>query len=181
VTGITTSGSSYPRTELREEQGPSHDQDSGWDYTTLTSHTLSATCEVTQVPSTTKVIIGQIHGLKNGQPLVKLVWDAANGGELRANYRVNATDSGTSSTTIKTGVPLNTQFSYVIKLTSAGILTIQFNGETPINPLGAGVPIGTGWNTALAYFKVGDYVQDNAGPATEGGAVTFTAIAVVHR
>ena len=180
VTGTTTSGSSYPRSELREEQGPNHDQSSGWDYTTLTSHTLSATVAVTQVPSTGKVIIGQIHGLNNGQPLVKLIWDTANGGELRANYRVNAADSGTSSTNIKTGVPLGSSFSYVIKLTNAGILTVQFNDETPIDPLGAGVPIGRGWNTALLYFKAGVYVQDNAGPSTEGGCVTFTAIEVVH-
>ena len=180
VTGTTTSGSSYPRSELREEQGPNCDQSSGWDYTTLTSHTLSATGAVTQVPSTGKVIIGQIHGLNNGQPLVKLIWDTANGGELRAIYRVNAADSDSSSTTIKTGVPLGSLFSYVIKLTNSGMLTVQFNNETPINPLGAGVPIGRGWDTALLYFKAGAYVQDNVGPDTEGGAVTFTAIAVVH-
>src|SRR5277367_1496316 len=60
VTGGTTSESSYPRSELREELNPPND-DVNW--TGYGSNILSAQCKVLQVPSTGKVIIGQIHSV----------------------------------------------------------------------------------------------------------------------
>ena len=70
VNGATTSGSSYPRSELREQIVPG-DNYSNWSgYGT---HVLSAQCKVTQVPSVGKVIIGQIHSYsRKARPLVKL-------------------------------------------------------------------------------------------------------------
>src|SRR6476661_9598608 len=57
--GATTSGSSFPRSELRE-QISSGSNSSNW--VAYGTHILNAQCKVTQVPSTGKVIIGQIHG-----------------------------------------------------------------------------------------------------------------------
>ena len=58
VTGVTTSGSSYPRSELRETKpdGTLYN----WNVSDGTA-TLNATLAVNEVPSTGKVVVGQIH------------------------------------------------------------------------------------------------------------------------
>ncbi|MCU0789347.1 MAG: polysaccharide lyase family 7 protein, partial [Verrucomicrobia bacterium] len=88
VTGATTSGSDYPRSELREQiSPPSNDINwSGYGF-----HILNATCRVTQVPDSKKVIIGQIH-TKTGdaRPLVKLQY---NNGTIEALVKVYASDT----------------------------------------------------------------------------------------
>jgi parallel beta-helix repeat protein len=70
VTGGTTSGSSYPRAELRELLDPENDNVNWTGYGT---HILNAQCKVTQIPSSKKTIIGQIHSFSgNAYPLIKL-------------------------------------------------------------------------------------------------------------
>ena len=57
--GARTSGSTHPRSELRELLDPA---DSGVNWTVYGSNFLTATCVVSNVPSDTgKVCIGQIH------------------------------------------------------------------------------------------------------------------------
>lgn len=179
VDGVTTSGSSYPRTELREQlDGANYN----WNYTSFDS-ILTATVAVMQVPSTTKIVIGQIHdngaGGISGQPLIKLIYDTANGGELRANYRLLPTDANSQpAVTIKTGIALGSPFAYTIKLTKAGLLTVQYNGESPVVIVAS---LATAWQAQGLYFKAGDYVQDNAGASSEGGGIKFMALAITHR
>ena len=85
VTGATTPNSSYPRSELREQLTPPSNSTNWLPYG---NHLLSAQCRVTQVPSTGKVIIGQIHCYTgNARPLLKLQF---NNGVVEALVKTNS-------------------------------------------------------------------------------------------
>jgi hypothetical protein len=178
VTGVTTSGSSYPRSELRETK--SDGTLYNWNVLDGTA-TLSATLAVNQLPSTGKIVVGQIHdngagGVKD-EPLLKLIYEynsASGTGTIVAQVRATPTSSNTDYT-LATGIKLNTQFSYQIQLRSDLTLVVQINGVTQYSR-----PIDTSWEAQGLYFKAGAYVQDNVGPVTEGGMVSFYALTVSH-
>jgi hypothetical protein len=179
VTGVTTSGSSYPRTELRETKpdGTLYN----WNVLTGTA-TLSATLAVNQVPSTGKVVIGQIHdngagGIKS-EPLIKLVYeyDSTTGtGTIVAQVRPTPSSTSSADYTVATGIKLNTPFSYQIQLRSDLTLSVQINGVTKYSQ-----SISTSWESQGLYFKAGAYVQDNSGTSTEGGEVSFYSLTATH-
>jgi hypothetical protein len=179
VTGVTTSGSSYPRSELRETH--SDGSQYNWNVTDGTA-TLKGTLAVNQVPSTGKVVVGQIHdngagGIK-GEPILKLVYkyDAASGtGFLEAQVRPTPTSTTSNNFTVATGIKLNEKFSYQIVLRADLTLSVQVNGTT-----GYSAPIDPSWKTQGFYFKAGSYTQDNSGSSTEGGRVSFYALTVTH-
>ena len=108
VTGVTTSGSTYPRTELRETN--SDGSKYNWNVKDGTA-TLSATVAVNQVPSSGRVVIGQIHdtgagGIKN-RPLIMLVYKYNSGtgtGSLVAEVRPTPTSSGSTKHTVATNI-----------------------------------------------------------------------------
>src|SRR6266542_5738827 len=67
VTGGTTSSSTFPRCELRELFDPANENVNWTGYGT---HVIDAQCRVTQIPSSKKTIIGQIHShTGNARPL----------------------------------------------------------------------------------------------------------------
>jgi hypothetical protein len=169
VTGVHTANSSYPRSELRETHpdGSLYNWHVGDDNASLT-----ATLAVTQIPSTGKVIVGQIHGVENGEPLVKLQYD---NGKLEALIRNKPDDSSSPSTTLATGIALGQSFSYAINVSESGVMSIYINGTLALTD-----PLDPSWDSIGLYYKAGAYVQDNSGPSTEGAAVTFTALSVTH-
>lgn len=180
VTGVTTSGSSYPRTELRETM--SDGSVYNWSPTAGTA-TLNATLALNRVPSTGKVTVGQILGVGTGGttsgPLITLVYkyDFTIGtGILEAAVR--STPGGTTTThyTVATGIPLNTKFSYQIQVRPDMTLSVQINGVTKYS-----APIDPSWTSQGMYFKAGDYVQDNVGTSTEGARVSFYSLFVAHK
>ena len=173
VNGSHTQHSSYPRTELRELNRDG--SLAAWRVQDGTA-TMAATLAVNQLPSNGKVVVGQIHFSSN--PLIKLLYDPNNGGQLRALVR-DKPDGDSKSYTLATGIPLDQLFSYKVytKVTPAGNyeLRVQVNGVTKLvkrlDPV---------WASERYYFKAGDYVQDNIGPSTEGGRVTFYSLTVKH-
>lgn len=172
VTGVTTGGSSYPRTELRETNPDGSLKN--WHYTDG-DRSLSATLHVTQLPSTGKVVVGQIHDdgvpkVKVGdQPLIKLQYGPSNKIELL--YRVKPTDSDSKNFTFPSTIPLGTSFSYIISLTKAGVLSVIVNGVVKVLET-----VNHAWAAQGLYFKAGAYCQDNVGTATEGAKVVFSSI-----
>src|SRR5688572_18098564 len=58
VTGGTTSGSTYPRSELRERIDPSS---TSVNWPPWGTHILNAQCKITQLPSNGRTVIAQIH------------------------------------------------------------------------------------------------------------------------
>ncbi|MEH6354293.1 polysaccharide lyase family 7 protein [Pseudomonas sp. 3JA] len=174
VTGSTTANAIYPRSELRETYSDGTLRN--WLYP-ATDNKLAATLAVSQVPSTGKVVIGQIHAKNSTSPLLKLEYQYktySSTGNIVAKVRMRPDDETGQVITIATGIKLNQSFSYLIHLSPAGVLTINGAGYQWSSP------ISSTWSDKPLYFKAGVYVQDNTGYPTEGGTVTFSLLDIDH-
>lgn len=174
VNGSTTSGSSYPRSELRETfaDGKLHN----WTYPSADNY-LSATLKLNQVPSSGRVVIGQIHGYKNDMPMLKLEYQykaSTATGTVVAKLRM-IPDGVVQTVLLASGIPLNQELKYSIHLTPSGTLGLTVNKEK------WNARLDGGWATRLLYFKAGVYTQDNTGYETEAGSATFYRLKVEHR
>lgn len=174
VTGSRTANAIYPRSELRETYSDGTLRN--WQYSAA-DNILRASLTVNQVPSTGKIVIGQIHNKDSNSPMVKLEYQyktSASTGNIVAKVRMRPDDEEGQVITIATGVPLDRNFSYQIHLSPKGALGISAAGNnwrTTIDP---------SWKTKPLYFKAGAYVQDNTGYPTEGGKVTFRMLEIQH-
>jgi hypothetical protein len=174
VTGSRTANAIYPRSELRETYSDGTARN--WQYSAA-DNILRASLTVNQVPSTGKIVIGQIHNKDSNNPMVKLEYQyktSTSTGNIVAKVRMRPDDEEGQVITIATGVPLNSNFSYQIHLSPKGALGISavgYNWRTTIDP---------SWKTKPLYFKAGAYVQDNTGYPTEGGKVTFKMLEIQH-
>jgi hypothetical protein len=170
VTGGTTRGSSYPRSELRELLDPGDDN---VNWTGYGRHSLRAQCKVTRIPSSKKVIIGQIHGFGDGvYPLIKLQF---NNGAVEALVKQSPNSGNDTRFTFAT-VGLNDLITYRIKLVD-GLLTMRVNGTTHSVNVFETDPA---WTNHSFYFKAGNYCQDNSGATNEGAVVSFYELSVAH-
>ncbi|MGB6220533.1 polysaccharide lyase family 7 protein [Haloferula sp.] len=170
VNGATTEGSKYCRTELREVIDP-NDDDVCWPASG--THILDARCRVSAVPSSKKVIIGQIHSYSGkAKPLIKLQF-------FKNRVEALVKESPNKDKDLKltfADVGLGNDFDYQIKLDN-GLLSISVNDEVQSVNVYESDPQ---WADQWFYFKAGSYVQDTDGPATEGGRVSFTKLMAAH-
>jgi hypothetical protein len=166
--GGTTSGSDFPRCELRELLNPADDNVNWTGYGT---HVLNARCVVSQLPGTKKVIIGQIHGFApNANPLIKLQF---NDGIIEALVKAD----GVKDTKLNfMNLGLNKTVTYQIKVVD-GLLSVDVNGSNQSVNIFQTNP---GWKTNTFYFKAGNYCQDNSKKGSAGAKVTFYSLAVNH-
>lgn len=174
VTGSTTKSAKYPRSELRETNADGSLRN--WKYPAANNF-LRASLTVNKVPSTGKVVIGQIHQYDSNEPMVKLEYQyktSSKTGNIVAKLRSSPSQDEPTVIQVGTGVPLNSKFDYTINLSPGGMLTIDAANYHWAKQLS------TGWKTKDLYFKAGVYVQDNAGYASEGGQVTFTKLEISH-
>jgi hypothetical protein len=170
VNGATTEGSDFPRSELREMLDPAN-SDVNW--TAHGTHILEAQCRVTEVPSSQKVIIGQIHGFSGAaRPLIKLQFFK---GRIEAQVKLSP-NNGTDRKLVFPEVGLNNDINYQIKLQD-GRLDVTVNGETRTENIFGN---DADWANQTFYFKAGAYCQDNEGPANEGARVCFSRLKVSH-
>jgi poly(beta-D-mannuronate) lyase len=153
--GATTSGSEYPRSELREMAGGDK---ASWSNTSGT-HTLTVREAITRLPPVKPEVVGaQIHDAKNDVVLIRL-----NGERLVAEYGRDSTRI-TIDPAYKLGTP------YDLRITAADSrIQIFYNGK-----LAADIPMsGSGW-----YFKAGAYVLSNTdkgdSPDADGEVVIYS-------
>ena len=173
VTGSKTENAIYPRSELRETRSDGALRN--WLYT-ASDNFLNATLTVNQVPSSGKVVIGQIHAFQSTQPMLKLEYQykASKGsGSLVAKVRLRPHENS-RVVTIAENVPLGKSFTYVINFTPIGTLKIKAANKQWARDISAT------WRTKPLYFKAGAYVQDNTGNSREGAQVTFTKLDIDH-
>ena len=174
VNGTTTENARYPRSELRETyaDGTLHN----WLHPAA-DNILSARLQVNQVPSSGKVVIGQIHNSDSNWPLLKLEYQMKDSGSADLVYkiRLRPTDAESVTHVLVQGIPLNQPFTYYVHLTPGGILSVSFNDARWYGKIGAA------WATQPLYFKAGVYTQDNSGYETEAGAATYTQLRISHR
>jgi hypothetical protein len=136
--GVTTEGSNYPRSELREMSG---DRKASWSNRTGT-HALSVRQAVTRLPQAKPhVVTAQIHDAEDDVMEVRL-----EGGRLLVEY-----DDGGGEVVIDPAYRLGAPYDLRIVAADSGV-QVFYNGA-----LGAELPLsGSGW-----YFKSGSYVQSN--------------------
>ncbi|WP_260957554.1 polysaccharide lyase family 7 protein [Pseudomonas citri] len=174
VTGTKTENAIYPRSELRETYRDGTLRN--WVYPDADNQ-LRATLAVNQVPSSGKVVIGQIHAKDSSKPMVKLEYqykEDSDTGNIVAKVRMRPDDDEGRVITVATGVQLNRSFSYRIHLDRTGDLGITAAGNSWYTTVSAT------WRDKPLYFKAGVYVQDNTGYSTEGGKVTFSVLDIDH-
>lgn len=173
VTGSKTENAIYPRTELRETKADG--SVSNWKFPQA-DNVLRAALLVSQVPSTGKVVIGQIHCYQSAEPLLKLEYqykEKLKTGNIVVKFR-RAPGVEPEVIIIAEQVPMNQRFTYTIHLTPNGNLTVNAFDHAWTAALDSS------WSTRLLYFKAGVYIQDNTGYTTEGGAATFYKLTIAH-
>jgi hypothetical protein len=192
--GATTSGSSHPRSELREELIPGN-ANTNWMLTG--THLLTATCVVSNVPSDTgKVCIGQMHepGTKpDGSASVgnehMIMFDLINQ-KIYANISPDGNSGGSFSQTFITGsnVALGKPINYSMSIVD-GVLQIIINNVTNAWDLFSGTNYSAqtfqNWDSVSGntlYFKAGNYNQtlNTCGCPTDGARVAFFNLSIYH-
>ncbi len=170
VTGLHSPGSDDPRSELRQMNADG--SLASW-HVGEYAQTMSAALTVTQVPSSGRIVIGQIHADDEGPVLVLLEWrgDQGQPGSLYLSIRSHPDDPG-RPTVLASNVPWGSLVTYRINVSLDGILTVIGNGNVAV------VPLDPAWNAEGQYFKAGTYVLDHEGDASEGGAARFYGINV---
>ncbi|MDA8484937.1 polysaccharide lyase family 7 protein [Pseudomonas resinovorans] len=175
VNGTTTANAVYPRSELRETYADGELRN--WTYPSA-DNLLSANLAVSQVPSTGKLVIGQIHAFGSSSPLLKLEYQfktTSQTANIVAKVRNSPTEETSTVISLLSGIPLNQRFSYVIDLSPKGVLSVMVNGSLWSQQLS------TAWAPKPLYFKAGVYAQDNTGYETEAGKATFYSLMIEHR
>jgi PKD repeat protein len=173
INGATTSGSSYPRSELRELINPSS---STVNWIPFGTHVLDAQCKVLQVPGSKKVIIGQIHAYSSAAlPTVKIYY---NNGNVYGTVKTNSTDDASDFKFPSVSVGLSNIITYQIKVVN-GLVTIAYNNKTNSLNIFQSDP---NYTNETQYFKAGDYCQSNAcsNPLNQGALVAFYAVNLFH-
>ena len=170
VTGGTTGASDNPRSELREVLNPT---DNSVNWSPYGTHVLNAECRVTQLPSSKRVVIGQIHSyLGSAPPLVLLVF---NDGNVEAQVKLASTDTDNTTYSIAY-VGLGNAIQYQIQMRD-GVVSMTVNGANQTVNTFATDPA---WERQTYYFKAGDYCLDHDGLSSEGAKVRFFQLSVQH-
>ncbi|HMN68694.1 MAG TPA: polysaccharide lyase family 7 protein, partial [Bdellovibrionales bacterium] len=169
VEGATTSGSKYPRSELREMTA------SGGlaAWTAAQGGSLSATLAVNEVPMTSagargRVVIGQIHGPDD--ELCRLYYDNGRlyfyddkaGSGLKETQFILKSNSGA-----ETNIPLNAKFDYSILVTPTMMTVSAVHSGVVYS---ASEMLSSFWPGKSLYYKAGVYVQ--VGKAGSGAGTT---------
>jgi len=187
IDGKHTSGSNYPRSELRENQNLSWNNDGKGDWTFIGYHQLNVTLKVLEEPTTKTITIGQAHGAAIGSTSIsgscsiisEFEWD---NGKL-VNHMRGAQSGDTCSSVSQTlggTYTVGESFSYSIVVNNKDVSIWTTKG-------GWSKPYTYSWwntsgpNTYWLYFKAGDYVQDSGSSSTVGGKIAITAITTSHQ
>ena len=170
VTGGTTSGSTYPRSELRERIDPSS---TSVNWPPWGTHILNAQCKITELPSNGRTVIAQIHSYISPAPALVLIKTID--GVLNAQVR-NTVAGSTYTYYPMVNLVLNQMVTYQIKLVN-GLLSVTINGVSQSVNIYQADPA---WTNQTFYFKAGSYCHDIDGVSSEGSRVSFYQLNVSH-
>ncbi len=164
--GLTTSGSMYPRSELREMTEGGKTQ-AAWS-TTDGTHTMTIEQAITAVPTVKKhVVAGQIHDGTTDVITIRLEYP-----------RLFVDHNGSHGNTLTANYVLGTRFTVKIEV-AAGQIQVYYNGAAT----SADTFARTG---SSMYFKAGAYTQSNCQrettcAPTNYGEVQISRLEITHR
>lgn len=190
VTGTPQPFDDYPATELRETRPDGSTY--AWKYRDADA-LLQAEVAVQQVPSRPEVVISEIEDQARvpaaPEPLLQLVYRVERSteedrgqttqGQLIARLRESPSDSAKEVILLER-LPLNSRFSYDIKLARTGVLTVRAHGAGSRTG-DLGLQLDGAWSDHHLYFKAGARLRDGEGPANEGGRVLFYRLISMHQ
>uniref|UniRef100_A0AAU6W0H4 Alginate lyase 2 domain-containing protein n=1 Tax=Pseudomonas phage Arace01 TaxID=3138526 RepID=A0AAU6W0H4_9VIRU len=165
VAGGTSGSSSSPRTELREVTA----EGKGLNWLAKDrGHVMLGELRLELIPSSLKVIVGQIHAHGAKNPFLMVSWWK---GEARIDFRPKV--DGPTQTLARIPCKVGQSFKYLLSV-NEGRLSVNLNGI-----IGT-ADISEEWEQFPFYFKAGAYVIDHEGPVTEGGWVVYEKLDVLH-
>ena len=166
VNGLTTSGSMYPRSELREMTGDGRAQ-AAWS-TTEGTHTMTVEQAITAAPAVKRhVVAGQIHDGTDDVITIRL-----------ENSKLFVDHSGVDGPTLTSSYVLGTRFTVTVEASGGQIRVYYNNSPTPADTYAK--------PGDSMYFKAGAYVQSNCQreavcAPTNYGEVLIHRLSVAHR
>lgn len=178
TTGATTSGSRYPRSELREMAG----SDLAW-WTLADGGTMSGTLKVDAVPVKTggvdgRLIFAQIHG--TSEELLRMYWE--NGSVYFVNDQSGPSNNETNFyfANAKGEPPRIAKgevFSYLIDV-QGDTMSVQIfaDGQT----YSSVSKLSSVWQSDEFYFKAGVYLGVNSSSGTGSGQVSYYGLDYSH-
>ncbi len=160
--GATTSGSHYPRSELRE-MADNGTVKAAWSNTSG-SHSMTVTEAITHLPSAKpEVVAAQIHDANDDVIMIR----------LEGRRLFVESDDGKNSGDLDTAYTLGTTFTVRI-LAENGHIYVSYNGVAKVDLARSG----SGF-----YFKAGCYTQSNTTKGDSGdayGQVIMYGLSVTH-
>jgi len=175
----TTEGSSFPRTEMREQTVLGNNK-ANWGLTG--THVQRGTVVVTSVHSPLKsggrtvVFFGQLHSVGTVPPIKLLFQRLANGTtEVLSNYNTKQTAGASRNSPLKVPMKLGEKFTYEIRLIDGVVTTIVNDTVLDVRDMNKA------WKGAQLYFKAGSYLGNNAKSARGAAEVVYSNIDVIHR
>jgi len=173
-TGVTTSGSLHPRSELREVT--TSGANAAWTWDGTNTMTVGAMVTLQGGGTSGKTTIGQVYNSTDSIPLCEIEYTAtknASGGNLQLLYE-EAKGAGTYIY-LSNVIALNQAFTYKFSLTN-GSLNVYVNGVKAYSKTPS-------FSGKKFYFKCGNYDQTAVAGAvttTSYTKVELSSVAVVH-
>jgi poly(beta-D-mannuronate) lyase len=161
--GVTTSGSSYPRSELREMQ-PDGKKEASWSTEDSAIHSLAVSLAVTHLPTVKPhVVCAQIHDADDDLIEIRL-----------EDKKLQVERSGESSVIFDRNYKIGTPFDLKIEA-GGGHVRVYYDGEEKLD-----------WAVARrgCYFKAGCYTQSNTkkgDAADDYGEVLIKTLSLSNR
>lgn len=175
----TTSGSAFPRTEMREQTMLGNNK-VNWGLSG--THIQKGTVVVTSIQSPLKssgrtvVFVAQLHSVGNVPPIKILFQRLANGTtEVLSNYNTKPTSGSSQNSPVKRRVKLGEKFTYEIRLVEGTVTTVINDTVLDVRNMSKA------WKGAQFYFKAGSYLGNNAKSAKGAAEVVYSNIEVLHQ
>jgi len=169
ATGITTSGSTHCRTEMREQMLGGGD--AAWPSTG--AHSLTVEGQVVKLGGGS-VAVGQLFNGTDSIPLCELQYTTGH----KFSLFYEEAKGGGSSTDLKTPVALSTRYTFVLAMTD-GKLSVSINGKEVYSHTPGAAILDNKF-----YFKFGNYDQSSSAgtpSTTPYSIVEAYKVDVVHR
>lgn len=168
--GSTSSGSDYPRSELRETINNGQTR-----YTwknTIGLHTMEYTAAITRLPNGKKeVVVGQVHNTKYDAVVIRL-----------NDKRLFINTEGGGTYDLNTNYTLGTPFTIKFEARDGKVFVYYNNSSSPVFTYTRSL--------STAFFKAGVYVQSNCTTERDKGSqcgdqnygeVEFTYLKITHQ